>query len=141
MVAREWVSALTNQTAEPPPRVVAFCGLGNPRSFWRSLDSLGIHPLVRLEFDDHFQYAPRDLRAVARYAQTLKAEALLTTEKDVVNFPDGYTHVLENLPVLWLRAEVVVEEEEKLLEIIGSLRVARGADALVRSPAPWSGLS
>lgn len=115
---RGWVSMLTNEAADPPQRVVAFCGLGNPRSFWRSLETLGIEPLARLTFEDHHQYAPRELRAVARYARTLKADAMLTTEKDVVNIPEGCGPALENLPVLWLRAEVVVEEEEKLLKLI-----------------------
>lgn len=140
IVPRGWVSALSNEPAEPPQRVVAFCGLGNPRSFWRSLEALGIQPLDRLEFEDHHQYAPRELRAVARYARSIQAEALLTTEKDVVNFPEQCGPVFENLPVLWLRAEVVVENEAALLEIIlrgkldpGGIRSRPESD---RRPAP-----
>ena len=34
-------------------RCVAFCGLGNPQSFWRSLDQLGVAPVEKFEYGDH----------------------------------------------------------------------------------------
>ena len=43
-------------------RCVGFCGLGNPDSFWRTLDAVGIRPVERLAFPDHHRYSARDIR-------------------------------------------------------------------------------
>jgi len=43
----------------------AFCGLGNPGSFWCTLEELGIRAVERLEFSDHHEYRPRQLRRMA----------------------------------------------------------------------------
>ena len=54
MEARRW----TNETGETIPtdglkglRAVAFCGLGNPRAFWRSLGQLGVEAMEREAYD------------------------------------------------------------------------------------------
>src|SRR6202030_1089702 len=66
-----WVSAATGETlppdALPYSRVAAFCGLGNPEYFWRTLASLGANAAVRLEFEDHHSYRARELRYMGRH--------------------------------------------------------------------------
>ncbi|QJA06683.1 tetraacyldisaccharide 4'-kinase [Thermosulfurimonas marina] len=70
-----------------PRRVVAFCGVGDPESFRRALGARGFEVLHLESFPDHYSYRPRDLKRLYRKAQELSAEALLTTEKDLVKIP------------------------------------------------------
>ena len=66
-------------------RCVGFCGLGNPDSFWRTLDAVGIRPVERLAFPDHHRYSARDINKISEMARRAGAGVLLTTEKDFAN--------------------------------------------------------
>src|SRR6185437_2790422 len=55
-------------------KTVAFCGLGNPESFWRSLTDLGISPLSRHFYGDHHRYSPSELRRLAQHSRDSGAE-------------------------------------------------------------------
>ena len=66
-------------------RAVAFCGLGNPDSFWRDLENLGIILAECIRFQDHHHYSSEDVERVATSAQQHRAHILITTEKDIVN--------------------------------------------------------
>ncbi len=74
--------------ALPGGQVVAFCGIGNPDGFRRTLESLGVD--IRdghfLLFPDHCAYGPEHLEAIARAAQRTQAPAIITTAKDLVKF-------------------------------------------------------
>ena len=102
----------------PFDRVAGFCGLGNPQAFRRTLERQGARLVDWLEFPDHHRYRPRELRHLAAQFQHKGAAALVTTEKDVVNLCDGSDDLLNPLPLYWLAATIVVENErEFLLEI------------------------
>ncbi len=133
LVTREWIAVDTEQPGTPPARPIAFCGLGNPGSFWNSIDELGIEPLDRFSYGDHHQYAPRELHRLARYARASRAGALLTTEKDVVNFPEDAGALFEGLPVFFLRVDVEVEDEPALLRLLDPAQL-RARQASNRRP-------
>src|SRR5205807_4655752 len=61
-----WIEQGTRQEHARPrfTRAGAFCGLGNPLSFWRTLRSLGIEPVEELEFEDHHRYLPGEMRNI-----------------------------------------------------------------------------
>jgi 3-deoxy-D-manno-octulosonic-acid transferase len=65
-------------TGLPAGRTAAFCGLGNPESFWRSLAALDLRPEIRIAFRDHHRYTMNEIPA---------AKVLLTTAKDAMNLP------------------------------------------------------
>ncbi len=111
VVPRRWVDAATGETATLPDKVGAICGLGRPEAFWQTLRGLGIEPEFRRVFPDHHRYSLRDLRFGG-------VEAVLTTEKDVMNLPEGWQAALGGLRVLWLDIEVEVAEGEALLGMI-----------------------
>jgi tetraacyldisaccharide 4'-kinase len=87
------------------PPAFAFCGLGNPGSFWTTLRALGIAPLGRVAFPDHHRYSSGDLEALSKAARRVGARALLTTAKDGINLPPG----ARDLPIWQLHVEVEVE--------------------------------
>jgi len=94
----------------PAGPVAAFCGLGQPRTFWRTLDGLGIPVVCRLQFPDHHRYTQADLDAIAE--QAAGAKALVTTEKDLMNLPVG---VPLPLTIHCLRIEIEIENEAEFL--------------------------
>ena len=117
-----WVSATTGETmapdALPYTRVAAFCGLGNPEYFWCTLASLGLSPAVRIEFEDHHAYKPRELRYMGRHFRDERIQAVVTTEKDLVNLCDDPGHLLAPLPLYWLRIGVHIDREDEFLGAI-----------------------
>jgi 3-deoxy-D-manno-octulosonic-acid transferase len=90
----------------------AFCGLGNPASFRRTLESLSV-PLVEwIQFGDHHRYRPGELRHIAAQARAKGASALVTTNKDVVNLCEGAEDLLAPLPLYTLDVTLAIEEEQ-----------------------------
>lgn len=115
-------------------KAAAFCGLGVPAAFWAVLRRMGMRTCFRWSFGDHHQYRPWDLRRLRSHAEEAGAEALLTTEKDVMNLPEGAAKLLAPLRVFWLRIGLVVEEEAQLMSLI-QLRVFGQAKDAVKADA------
>lgn len=63
-------------------RIFAFCGIGNPQAFSRTVSQLGATLVGTRAFDDHYRYTPQDLKAVQDQARSLDAALVLTTQKD-----------------------------------------------------------
>ena len=97
---------------------MAFCGIGNPESFWRTLRDLGITPLDTLQYGDHHLYTPREIRRFGQLGQSLKAEALLTTEKDAMNLCAESDALARPLKLLYLRIGVEIENEEEFFRLL-----------------------
>ncbi len=94
---------------------VAFCGIGNPEAFWDDLRRAGFNLAGTLAFADHYRYGIEDFRRIIRYADSVKARALLTTEKDIINM----TVVPPSLPpTFYCRMELVLEDEPAFLAAI-----------------------
>ena len=79
-------------TAEPLPeedrlnkKFLAFCGIGNPAAFFENLREWGVPVVATETFRDHHRYTPADLRALEDQARTAGADALICTEKDLIN--------------------------------------------------------
>jgi len=119
VVPEIWVDAASGQKWSPHElpfaRVAAFCGLGNPASFWHTLAALGVRPAFRAAFRDHHAYRPEELRRLARRAQESGAEALLTTEKDLANLCENWPRLVAPLRLCWLKIGVEIEGAEELL--------------------------
>lgn len=87
--------------------VGAFCGIGNPEAFFRTVETAGFRVVRRFTFRDHRAYSKRDLR---------KLEGDLpwvTTAKDAVRLPEAF----------------LAESKIHVLDI--ELEIARGHDAFL----------
>jgi len=122
VIPRHWVDAVSGRRLAPPDlpfsRVAAFCGLGNPEAFWRTLEQLALRPILRETFPDHHRYSIADLKRLAAEAAAAGAEALLTTEKDLFNLPPDALAATQPLPVYWLEIGIEVEGAAELLQLI-----------------------
>jgi tetraacyldisaccharide 4'-kinase len=99
-------------------RAGVFCGLGNPQSFYRTLDTLGTRCVDYQEFEDHHRYRPHELKRMAEQFRRGGATALATTEKDAVNLCEGADDLLAPLPLYWLKIAMRIEGERELLDAI-----------------------
>jgi tetraacyldisaccharide 4'-kinase len=113
--ARIFRAKVVAQGEIPEGPVAAFCGLGQPRTFWRTLETLGITASPRLVFRDHHRYTAGDLEEIARQAADAGARALVTTEKDLMNLPAGLALPLR---IYCLRIGIEIENEAELLQYL-----------------------
>jgi tetraacyldisaccharide 4'-kinase len=72
----------------PEPPIGAFCGIGNPWSFFALLEHAGFAPVYERAFRDHANYDQPMIDEVCRAATTAGARALITTAKDEVKLRD-----------------------------------------------------
>lgn len=123
VVARRWTNE-SGETFSPDGmshlKAIAFCGLGNHQSFWKSLDQLGTNVLERFEYGDHHRYKPVEIRLLAQHARDLGVEALLTTAKDAVNMCESFGSMIQPLRMFWLEIGIEIDGREELLRLIAS---------------------
>jgi tetraacyldisaccharide 4'-kinase len=101
--------------ARPFERAGAMCGLGNPQSFRRTLEQMGVAPVDWVEFADHHRYRPRELRRVAQHFAARGATAIVTTGKDAINLCESSDLPL---PIYWLRVAMKIDREDEFLSEI-----------------------
>lgn len=122
VVARQWVDfgggGARDAAIVELGRVGAFCGLGSPRSFWRTLEELGIEVAFRRVFRDHHRYRPEDLKSLADDAAAAGVGVLLTTEKDLMNLGEDAAALLAPNQLLWLKIGIEIEREAEFLQRI-----------------------
>lgn len=98
----------------------AFCGVGNPSSFRKSLEALSVSILQWKTFPDHHDYSRSDLEKLDAWAANLPDDGIvLTTQKDLVKL-----HISEigDRPLWALRiAFRVVHGQETLVELLRSV--------------------
>lgn len=115
----------------PPARAGAFCGLGNPDSFWQTLQAMRIEPAFRRAFPDHHRYTPRDLE----HLKSAGVEALLTTEKDLVNLPEGWEGRLAPVRLFWLKIGLEINQADAFFAAVET-RLSRSSRNCLRSNPP-----
>jgi 3-deoxy-D-manno-octulosonic-acid transferase len=99
--------------------IVAFCGLGNPQAFWKTLRRLKIEPVAHYEYEDHHQYAPAEIRLLAQHARDMRADIVLTTEKDEINLDPHYPAIMGEIRLFRLEIGMEIDRREELLGLIG----------------------
>ena len=79
---------------------VAFCGLGIPQKFYKTLSDADINILETQDYADHHQYSALDIEQLITRAKSLSAR-LITTEKDFVKIKSVYddTSIIDVVPV------------------------------------------
>ena len=90
--------------------VAAFCGIGNPEGFRRTLLPF-CGSLVDLRvFPDHHDYAAEDVQALSAWARGLDAKFVLTTQKDLVKLRGAHVGPAP-LRALKIGLEIVAGED------------------------------
>ena len=78
--------------------VVAFCGLGFPEKFFKTIKEIGCNIRYKKSFPDHYQYKEKDLKELIDIA--IKYNSLLiTTEKDHIKILKKYRNRIYYFPI------------------------------------------
>jgi len=70
-------------------KVFAFCGIGNPDAFEKTLKSLNVNLIGLQAYDDHHHFTKSDITGIYNEAESLEAEFILTTQKDWTKISAG----------------------------------------------------
>jgi tetraacyldisaccharide 4'-kinase len=109
-----------------PGPFFAFCGIGNPDSFFADLARWHVNVTGSKAVADHHRYSRRELLDLQCSAKTAGAMGLVTTEKDAENLPAGST----DLPVWVAVIDFVFTAESELVAAIErKLSARRGVAA------------
>ncbi|MBI3589920.1 MAG: tetraacyldisaccharide 4'-kinase [Candidatus Melainabacteria bacterium] len=87
---------------------IAFCGIGNPKSFFNLLECSNIKIIDQIEFPDHHPYNYDDIKAVIQKAQKNNVENIITTEKDALKIEE----LCQASPVTFWSSELEVKLDD-----------------------------
>lgn len=94
--------------------IAAFCGIGNPEAFRRTLLDLGADVIAFRVYPDHHAYTREDVEDLRRWSGDLPADAVVvTTQKDLVKLRLSQ---LGDRPLWCLRIRLHVESGQDVLE-------------------------
>jgi tetraacyldisaccharide 4'-kinase len=97
-------------------RVVAFAGIAAPDRFRETIIDLGAEPVFFKAFGDHHSFRTVDLLKLMSQKESLKADCLLTTEKDWVRIEGPLTEY-PDLSYLTIRL-VLKSDENRFFQLI-----------------------
>lgn len=95
-------------------KIFAFCAIGNPVSFRKSIESLGGELLGFQVFSDHHVYTTSELMELNAAAQRIRPDAIIITQKDKVKIKTG--HVLWDFPLWTLKMEIRIVKGCEIFE-------------------------
>ena len=99
---------------DEPRRVAAFCGIGNPESFFAQLRAEEYRLTYVHPFADHHKYTQNDVDTVIRAATANGAHALLTTAKDEVKLRS----LRIDLPCYVFDIQIEIDDEARLRQLV-----------------------
>jgi tetraacyldisaccharide 4'-kinase len=104
--------------------LAAFCGVGNPGSFFKHLRHAGWSFTFTRSFVDHHRYGQSELDELVSEAKQTGARGLITTAKDAVKV----AALRVDFPCYVVEIEILFDDEERLARII--------RDVTQRKPQP-----
>ena len=98
-----------SQSKSMSGRAFAFCGVGNPESFFEQLKRAGVEPVATKSYADHHFYSQADVSEIEASAKSYGAEVLLTTAKDAVKI----ANLKCEIPCFVVEIETEIENVDK----------------------------
>jgi len=79
-------------------KVIAFCGIGYPEKFYKTLENIGCQITYTKSFPDHYVYSRKDIQNLLKKSQELNS-LLITTEKDHIKIMEDYKNRIYFFPI------------------------------------------
>jgi tetraacyldisaccharide 4'-kinase len=98
-------------------KIFAFCGIGNPDAFISTIKNTRANLVGSKIYDDHYRYCIRDINDIYNQAKRLKADLILSTQKDYTHYATLDKHY--EIPFAYLAVEIeFTAGEDKLKQLI-----------------------
>ncbi len=94
--------------------IAAFCGVGNPTSFFNHLRREGYELAFQQAFPDHYNYQQSDVDHIVAEARRKGARSILTTAKDAVKLSSLHFE----MPCYAFEIRISIEDEANLIDMI-----------------------
>jgi tetraacyldisaccharide 4'-kinase len=102
--------------------VVAFSGIGNPKSLEDLMMKANIKVVKRIDFSDHHWYNDSDIKTIIDAREQTHADFIVTTEKDTARLRGRFAEFLETEPVIVAEIQQeIISEEQTLDELLHRL--------------------
>ncbi len=103
--------------------IFAFCGIGNPEAFLNTIRQLGGNLIGSKVLNDHYHYTDSCLADINKRAKYLKADLILTTQKDWTKIISDLrlqsSDFESSLPIAYIGIEIkFLAGEDKLRDLI-----------------------
>ena len=98
------------------------CAIGNPKAFLKNLRSLGVKPVKRFVFPDHYFWKDHEIEKIVKTMKEKESSHLLITEKDAVKL-SSYEKIFTDQKIqLWICAMTLRlrTDEKKFFSMINS---------------------
>jgi len=100
-------------------KIFAFCGIGNPDAFFKTIKGLGSELIGSKIYNDHHHYTKDCLANIDEQAGRLKADLILTTQKDWSSTQYAIRNTQYEIPFAYLKIELrFTSGENKLTALI-----------------------
>ena len=91
---------------------LAFSGIGNPKTFIKTLKKHDFKIVKSLIFPDHYQFTSEDIKKIKSKAEEFNAK-IITTEKDFLRL-----NVDDSNNINYLKIELTIENEKELINFL-----------------------
>jgi len=88
-------------------KVLAFCGIADPIFFEQTVEYLGARIVRARRFPDHYRYTLADLASINKDAVQHGDDVIVTTEKDMVRLPGGFS---TERPICAVAVEIGIDD-------------------------------
>ena len=108
-------------------KIFAFCGIGNPDAFLSTIKNTGANLVGSKIYNDHYHYTDDCLADIHEQARHLKADLILTTQKDwfssplsaICNTSNEQRAARYDIPFAYLAIELrFISGEDKITQLI-----------------------
>ena len=96
-------------------RILSLSAIGNPAAFNKTLATIGHEPVASLTFPDHHTYTTDDIHRISEKAESVEAEFIVTTLKDLVKLPPASVH---NRPICAIEISIQIQSGLQDLEYL-----------------------
>lgn len=99
--------------------VIAFSGIGNPKSFEELMIKTNVKVLKHIAFSDHHWYKDEDIKTIINTRKETNADFIITTEKDTARLKDRFVEFLETEHVIVAEIQQeIISGEQNLNELL-----------------------
>ncbi|MBN2371207.1 MAG: tetraacyldisaccharide 4'-kinase [Vicinamibacteria bacterium] len=115
------------QSAAAPNRPLLLAAIARPQRFFEDVSTIVTEVAARVAFRDHHRFRAREIDRIARLAERSRADAIVTTDKDLARMR---AIPALGVPLLAYRTGVEIDDDERfralLLDTARSLWSSRG---------------